>query len=155
MTMLHFHWSYLQVNWQIKTKFLFHDLKFLFHDQTALFIVRRGCHKRRPQSGGREFVQRRRFATRGFFRCGRPHFLAHLTSDFSKFMVYTHGQGGWASANKGGGGLIFFRFCTDVFYWRRLKLWFNLQNLYFLQSLKIVVIMHQIHSRLQRRYRAS
>jgi len=30
----------------------------------------------------------------GFFRCGRPHILMQKTSDFSKFMVCPHGQGG-------------------------------------------------------------
>jgi len=33
---------------------------------------------------------------RGFFRCGRPHFLAQKTSDISKFMVCPHGQGGFS-----------------------------------------------------------
>jgi len=30
----------------------------------------------------------------GFFRCGRPYFLLQKTSDFSKFMVCPHRQGG-------------------------------------------------------------
>jgi len=30
----------------------------------------------------------------GFFRCGRPHFLALKTSSFLKFMMCPHGQGG-------------------------------------------------------------
>jgi len=34
------------------------------------------------------------FRKRGFFRCGRPHFLAQKISDFLKFMVCQHGQGG-------------------------------------------------------------
>jgi len=29
-----------------------------------------------------------------FFKCGLPHFLARKTSDFSKFMECSHGQGG-------------------------------------------------------------
>jgi len=29
-----------------------------------------------------------------FFRCGRPQFLVQKTSNFSKFMVSPHGQGG-------------------------------------------------------------
>jgi len=29
-----------------------------------------------------------------FFRCGRPHFFVQKTSEFSKFMVCTHGTGG-------------------------------------------------------------
>jgi len=29
---------------------------------------------------------------KGFFRCGRPHFLVQKTSDFSKFMVCLHGR---------------------------------------------------------------
>jgi len=33
----------------------------------------------------------------GYFRSGRPHFLVQKTSNFSKFIVYSHGQGrGWA-----------------------------------------------------------
>jgi len=31
---------------------------------------------------------------KGFFRCGRPHFLAQKTSDFLKFMVCPRGKGG-------------------------------------------------------------
>jgi len=30
----------------------------------------------------------------GSFRSGRPHFFCNKTSDFSKFMVCPHGQGG-------------------------------------------------------------
>jgi len=30
----------------------------------------------------------------GVFKCGRSHFLVQKTSDFLKFMVYPHGQGG-------------------------------------------------------------
>jgi len=53
-------------------------------------------HKRRPQSERRGFVQFGHFADkggRGFFRCGRPYFLAQKPSNFSKFMVCSHGQG--------------------------------------------------------------
>jgi len=42
-----------------------------------------------------KFVQYRHFSdNRGFFRCGRPHFLVQKTSDFSKFMVCPLRQGG-------------------------------------------------------------
>jgi len=55
-------------------------------------------HKRRLQSGEEgNFVQYWHFADKGgggFFRCGRPHFLAQKTSDFSKFMMCPHGQEG-------------------------------------------------------------
>jgi len=30
---------------------------------------------------------------KGFFRCGRPHFLVQKTSDFSKIMACPHGHG--------------------------------------------------------------
>jgi len=54
-----------------------------------------------------------------FFRCGRPHFLVQITSDFLKFMVCPHGQGGlsqcWHFADRGEEG----RFCAD-FYGRPL-----------------------------------
>jgi len=47
-------------------------------------------HKRRPQSGKRGFVKCGHVVDKGeegFFRCGRLHFLAQKTSDFSKFVV--------------------------------------------------------------------
>jgi len=47
-------------------------------------------HKRRPQSGGLSSADKE---GGGFFRCGRPHFLAQKTPDFSKLMVCSHGQG--------------------------------------------------------------
>jgi len=46
-------------------------------------------HKRRPQSGGRGFVQCRHFADKGkggFFRCERPHFLVQKILEF--FEIY-------------------------------------------------------------------
>jgi len=59
---------------------------------------------------------------RGFFRCGRPHFLAQKTSDFSKFMVCSHEQGErevelvriFCGQE---GGVNFLRFCADGSLW--------------------------------------
>jgi len=59
-----------------------------------------------------------RIRRRGFFRRGHPHYLVQKTSDFSKFMMCPHGQGegGRASADKGGEGPIFRDF-VRVFLW--------------------------------------
>jgi len=53
-------------------------------------------YKRRPQSGGRRFVQFGHFADKGEggLQMHSPQFLAQKTSDFLKFMVCPHGQGG-------------------------------------------------------------
>jgi len=51
-----------------------------------LGAVHKGC----PQS---DLSSADILPTRGLFRCGHPHFLAQ-NSDFSKFIVYPHGQGG-------------------------------------------------------------
>jgi len=52
-------------------------------------------HKRRLQSGwGRGCPVRTFFGQGEVFKCGRPHFLAQKTKDFSKFMVCPHEQGG-------------------------------------------------------------
>jgi len=40
---------------------------------------------------------------RGFFKCGRLHFLAQKTSEFSIFLVCPHGQGGLSQCGQGGG----------------------------------------------------
>jgi len=62
---------------------------------------------------------------RVFFRCGRPHFLEKKTSDFSKFMVCPHGQGGLSQcgdfADTIGGGQVF-AILSDVFHVRPLLL---------------------------------
>jgi len=91
-------------------------------------IVLGAVHKRRPQSGGREWVcPVRTFFGKGgggFFKCGYPNFLAQKTSDFSKFMVCQHGHGWravepvWTFCRQGGKGINFLRFCADVFYGR-------------------------------------
>jgi len=61
-----------------------------------MFMMSLGAiHKRRPQSVG--FVQCGHFADKwdkGFFRCRCPNFLVQKTSDFSKFLVCQHRQGG-------------------------------------------------------------
>jgi len=47
--------------------------------------------------------------TAGFFTCGRLHFLEQKTSDFLKFMVCQHGQGGregLSQCRQGGKGSI-------------------------------------------------
>jgi len=63
--------------------------------RSNFFLICLGAvHKRPPQSEG--FVQCGHFADKeegGFFRCGRPHFLAQKASDFYKFIVCPHGQG--------------------------------------------------------------
>jgi len=52
----------------------------------------------------------------GFFRCGRPHFLAQKTLDFLKFIVCPHGQGGGRSGQCGQGvGSIFRDFVRTSF----------------------------------------
>jgi len=54
---------------------------------------------------------------RVFFKCGRPHFLAQKTSDFLKFMMCLHGQGGFElllTFCEQGGGVSFTRFCADI-----------------------------------------
>jgi len=59
-----------------------------------------------------------------FFRCGRPHFLVQITSDFSKYMVCLHGQGGLSQCGHfvdKRKGVNFLRFCADVFYGRPLN----------------------------------
>jgi len=50
-----------------------------------------------------------------FFRCGRPQFLEQKTSDFSKFMVCPHGQGGFSQREQEGGGAIFRDFVQTSF----------------------------------------
>jgi len=82
------------------------------------------CIKNVRSQEGEGFVQCGHFSDkRGFFRCGRPHFLVQKTSDFLKFMVCPHGQGGKGLsqcgrfADKGGGG----QFWADVFYGRPLS----------------------------------
>jgi len=62
-----------------------------------------------------------------FFGCGRPNFLAQKTSEFSKFMVCQHGQGGRGLSqcehfSDKGEGVNFSRFCADVLYERPLQL---------------------------------
>jgi len=63
----------------------------------------------------------RRFCGQGeFFKCGRSHFLERNTTDFSKFMVCPHGQGGRGLSQCGhfagkGGEVNFSRFCADVY----------------------------------------
>jgi len=76
-------------------------------------------HKRRPQSGWRGVCPVRTFCGqgwRGFFRCGRPHFLVQKTSDFSKFMVYPHGQGRLSQCGHFAvkGGQFFANLCGHV-----------------------------------------
>jgi len=54
-------------------------------------------HKRRSPLGERGFSSANIFSDKGreeFFGCERPHFLVENTSDFSKFIVCPHGQGG-------------------------------------------------------------
>jgi len=60
-------------------------------------------HSGRPHSRGRRFVQCGHFMKKGegIFRCGRPHLLMQKTSDFSKFMVCPHGQGGLSQCGQG------------------------------------------------------
>jgi len=69
------------------------SLKFLIEKQilcVQLGAVHKGRHRQ-----GEEVVQCGHFVDKGegFFRCGRPHFLAQKTSDFSKCVVCPHGQG--------------------------------------------------------------
>jgi len=73
--------------------------------------------------GSQGVVQCGHFSDKGegrFFRCGLKHFLVKKNSDFSKFMVCSHGQGeeeGWASMDilrTRVEGVIFSRFCADV-----------------------------------------
>jgi len=58
---------------------------------------------------------------KGLFRCGRPHFLVQKpkTSDFSKFIVFPHGQGGLNQcghfSDKRGGGSFFRNFMQTSF----------------------------------------
>jgi len=58
---------------------------------------------------------------RGVFRCGRSHFLVENITDFLKFMVCPHGQGGWGLsqcghfADKGGRGSICHNFVRTSF----------------------------------------
>jgi len=55
----------------------------------------------------------------GFFTCGRLHFLEQKTLDFSKILVYPHGQGGLSPCghftDKGGRGSIFRTFVQTSF----------------------------------------
>jgi len=66
-------------------------------------------HKRRTQSEGLSSADK----GKRFFRCGCTHFMVQNISDFFKFMVRPHGQGGegWASADR---GVNFTRLCVDV-----------------------------------------
>jgi len=48
--------------------------------------------KKRPQSGGRGFIQFGQGG--GVLKCGRPHLLGAKNSDFLKFTLCPHGQGG-------------------------------------------------------------
>jgi len=75
-------------------------------------------HKGRSQSEG---CPVRTFCGQGrFFRYGRPHFLVQKTSNFSKFMLCPHGQGGKGMSQCGqeGRGSIFCDFvrtsCMDA-----------------------------------------
>jgi len=78
-------------------------------------------HKGRPQSG--RFVLCGYFSDKwgGCFRCGRPHYFSHITSDFSKFIVCPHGQGrvdpGRTFCGQRGRGANFWRFYADIFLW--------------------------------------
>jgi len=47
----------------------------------------------RSQGGGGLLSSADILRTRGFIKCGRPHFLAQKTSNFSELMVCPHGQG--------------------------------------------------------------
>jgi len=78
-------------------------------------------HKRRPQlgeEGGLSSADILRTRGRWFFRCGRPHFLAQKTSNFLKFMVYLHGQGGFSHcghfSDKEEGGQFFAILCGPL-----------------------------------------
>jgi len=67
----------------------------------------------------------------GFFRCRRPHFLEQKTSDFSKFMVFSHGQRGFEQVRiffgQGGRGSIFRDFVWTSFMNRPLhKKWHDI-----------------------------
>jgi len=62
-------------------------------DYSMNLIILGTVNKRRLQLGGKEFVQFCGQGERRFFRCGRPHFFAQKTLDFSKFMVRPHGRG--------------------------------------------------------------
>jgi len=65
---------------------------------------------------------------RGFFRCGRPHFLKQKTSIFLKFMVCPHGQRGrWVElVRTREEGANFFAILCGVLYGRPLILKVNL-----------------------------
>jgi len=57
----------------------------------------------------------------GVFRCGRLHFLAKKTSDFSKFMVCPHGQRGLSHCGQGGRGSQFFTILCGRLLWTAPK----------------------------------
>jgi len=86
----------------------------LFWDQLGVI------YKIRPQSVGRGLSSADIFQTRGegFFRCGRPHFLAKKPSKFLKFMVRPHGQRGRRiePVRTRGREVNFSRFCAEVLY---------------------------------------
>jgi len=64
-------------------------------------------------------VQCGHFATRGFFRCGHPHFFEQIPSDFRNLSYVRTGKGGLSQCGHffRKKGVNFSRFCEDFFLW--------------------------------------
>jgi len=64
-----------------------------------------------PSQGEERFVQCGHLADKGVLQKQMPTLFGAKSSDFSKFMVCPHGQGGMSQCEQGGGGQFFGILC--------------------------------------------